>query len=276
MNAYLVSHNGLGDNLFMIGALNFLLRFYKNINFICKTKYYSNVILFFKDNPNIRVVKVNEKNIKDNIIKILKNNYRNNDILVCGCLRSRIKSKITNKAFLKHKIENKNYTINFDTINSENYSFIANFYRNIRLNLTIFYEYFSLPNSYESEELYKSVKNYRIIFIQLRSSNNKSLDIKGLLDKYLYDEKTILICNDKNLYNFNSNNPIITKKHEICSKFVFNKLIYYNDTIKNSDEIYIIDSCFTGIVLPYLKTGRLKARKVRIIRREMVSSVKLH
>ena len=38
MNAYLVSHNGLGDNLYMIGALNFIRQFYKNVFFLCKKK----------------------------------------------------------------------------------------------------------------------------------------------------------------------------------------------------------------------------------------------
>lgn len=36
MNAYLVSHNGLGDNLFMIGALRFLLKFYHKIFFYAR------------------------------------------------------------------------------------------------------------------------------------------------------------------------------------------------------------------------------------------------
>ena len=36
MNALLVSHNGLGDNLFMIGALHYLLKFYTNVFFIVK------------------------------------------------------------------------------------------------------------------------------------------------------------------------------------------------------------------------------------------------
>ena len=31
MNAYLVSHNGMGDNLYMVGALIFLLKYYDKI-----------------------------------------------------------------------------------------------------------------------------------------------------------------------------------------------------------------------------------------------------
>ena len=34
MNAYILSHNGLGDNLFMNGALRFISKFYNKIFFI--------------------------------------------------------------------------------------------------------------------------------------------------------------------------------------------------------------------------------------------------
>ena len=39
MIAYLVSHNGLGDNLYMIGALHYLLLFYDELFFLCKDIY---------------------------------------------------------------------------------------------------------------------------------------------------------------------------------------------------------------------------------------------
>jgi hypothetical protein len=55
------------------------------------------------------------------------------------------------------------------------------------------------------------------------------------------------------------------EKYYIAQKFIFNKLVNYVDTIKNSDEIYLIDSCFLGIVLPLLKTNQLKTKNVRII-----------
>ena len=108
MNCYLVSHNGLGDNLYMIGAIRFLLNFYEKIYFLCKNKYYSNVILFFSDNPNIICIPFNENNEVKDIKKILFPKYINNDILICGnCHTSYLKSKITNKNFLNYKIINK-------------------------------------------------------------------------------------------------------------------------------------------------------------------------
>jgi hypothetical protein len=276
MNAYLVSHNGMGDNLYMIGAIRFLLNFYEKIFFLCKNKYYPNIKLFFIDNPNIICVPFNESNEIDEIKKIIQNNYNVNDIFICGdIMKSFLKNKIkiTNKEFLNYKIINKNYKIDYDNLTTDNYSFIENFYKDINLNLTYFFEYFHIPSTQESLELYNTIKNYYIIFIQLKSSDGISLNISSLLSKYLYDSNTILICNDKNLYDINNKTNDIEIKFNLCKQFVYNKIINYNDVIKNSDEIYIIDSCFIGIILPYLKTNKLKANKIRIILRHNAQNI---
>jgi hypothetical protein len=272
MNAYLVSHNGMGDNLFMIGALHFLLKFYEKIYFLCKSKYYPNVSLFFLDNPNIICIHFNEDNETEEIKQIINANNEVNDIFICGfCHTSYLQSKITHPELVNYTHIDKNYTIDFDTLTTGNYNFIENFYRDINLNLTYFYEYFSLPATSESVELYNSVKTYYIVFIQLKSSDGRELNITKLLDKYLHDENTILLCNDKNLYDVADNE----KKYNLCKNFMYNKLVYYKDVIQNSDEIYIIDSCFIGIVLPYLKTNQLKASTVRIIRRDIANEIEL-
>lgn len=272
MDAYIVSHNGLGDNLFMLGGLNFIKNFYRNIYFLCKKCYYKNVILFFEADSNIKCVPFNVRKEKESIKKILKEKYEdvNNDIFICGFVhRKYLKSRINNRKFLDAKRLTKKYDIRFDTITKKGYWFIDNFYKNMKLNLAYFYEYFYLPESEESKKLYEMVKDYYIVFIQYKTSNNKKLNISNLLEKYLNDEKTLLICNDINLYSKEN------KKYSIAQKFVLNKIIYYLDVIKNSDEIYIIDSCFTGIVLPLLKTNKLKAKVVRIILRNLSEKFKL-
>jgi hypothetical protein len=178
---------------------------------------------------------------------------------------------------VNYKHIDKNYTVDFDTLTTGNYSFITDFYRDINLNLTYFYEYFYMPTTKEAIELYNKVKNYYIIFIQLKSSDGKELNIKNLLEKYLQDANTILLCNDKNLYDIQEQDKTAdTKiKYNICQNFMYNKLVHYKEVIQNSDEIYIIDSCFIGIVLPYLKTNKLKAKKVRIIRRDIADIIEL-
>ena len=272
MNAYFVSHNGMGDNIYMIGALRFLLNFYEKIYFLCKKKYYYNVSLFFIDTPCIICIPFNENNELNEIKNIIMKEYYNVniDVFICGYLHKNfLESKITNEKFLNYKILNKQYTIDFDTINSNNYKFIEDFYTDAKLNLTYFYEYFYLPSTKESIELYNRVSNYYIIFIQLMSSDGCKLNITNLIQKYINDDKVILICNDENLYNLEKN----VEKYDLCQKFVYNKIINYNDTIINSNEIYIIDSCFIGIVLPYLKTNKLKSKKVRIVLRDQVNNI---
>jgi hypothetical protein len=273
MNAYLVSHNGMGDNLYMVGALLFLLKYYDKIYFLCKSKYYSNIKLLFSENLNIICVPFDENDEYNNIRIIINNNYNDNDIFICGSHKRYLKSKITNNKFLNIEQIDKKYTIDFDTLTTHNYSFIENFYKDINLNLTHFYENFYLHSTKESLELYDSVKKYNIIFIQLTCSDGIKLNINNLLEKYLHDKNTILICNDCNLYDIDKKNINIEEKYNLCKNFIFNKIINYNDLIKNSDEIYIIDSCFIGIVLPYLKTKQLKAKKVKIILRNNVNNI---
>jgi len=266
MNAYLVCHNGLGDNLYMNGAINYIKQFYENIYFICKNKYYNNVQSFFHETSNVICLPIDENNEYYGIMNILTDKYKNekNDILVCGGHKDFFATRISNKAFLNHKLIDKNYTIDFSSITSKNYSFIEEFYKDINLNLTYFYEYFDLPSTEESKSLFDSVSNYYLVFIQYKSSDGRNLNISNLINKYINDEKVLLICNDLNVYDKNSN------QYFFAEKFVYNKIVNYVDTIKNCDEIYIIDSCFIGIILPFLKTNRLKTEKVSIILRDEI------
>lgn len=269
MYAYLISHNGLGDNLYMIGALRFLLSYYTSIYFICKRRNYANVVLFFSDEPRIVCVPYDDAigmEIRE-ITDAVRDKYDNPDcdILVAGEFhKSYLRSKITNPRFLEYIGVQSQHTIEYDTLTKTTYGFIESFYRDIRLNLAHFYDYFVLPQTAESRDLYSRVRHYYIVFIQYKCSDGRCLDITDLLAKYRGADNVLLISNDQNMYDFDKD-PV---KHELCQPFVYNKLVNYVDTIKNSDELYIIDSCFVGLVLPYLKTGQLKTNKVRIIRRD--------
>ena len=273
MNAYVVSHNGMGDNLYMIGGLRYLTSFYDKVYFICKQKYYSNINLFFSDEPKIICLPVhNEKECDE--IKTLYNNKFNDsndkdDLFVCGHRhKQNCTPRINNKSFSEHNRPDNKYNIDFDTITTRNYYFLLCFYSDLRLNIGIYFDYFKVPQTEESINLYNSIKHFeKIIFIQLKCSQGKCLNIQNLKDKYYDNEDTILICNDMNLYDKDSDNENIQKKYQLSSNFVFNKLVYYLDTIKNSDEIYIIDSCFVGMILPLVKTNQLKADPTRIILR---------
>ena len=270
MNAYLLSHNGLGDNLYMIGSVRFLLQYYKNIYFLCKDKYYNNVKLFYKNNDNVIIIPIDSKNEILSCTNILNESvYKKNDVLISGfCHKRYLKSKITNLKLLHRNPEKSKYKIDYDTLTSSNYRFIEDFYLDINLDLNIFFDYFKLPSTLESKKYYNKLLNYdKIIFIHSKASN-KRLNFSNLFNKNVNKENTIMICADHNIYTSTKNlNEKQKEKFDICNDIVNIPLIYYIDIITNCDEIYIIDSCFTGIVLPLLKTQKLKAEKIRIIER---------
>jgi len=278
MNVYVLSHNGIGDNFFMIGALNFLDKFYDNVFLICKARNNKHIAPFLIS-PSVNTVPLlldarDGFNERENLTKFFNSNKHNHeyDLFVCGGHKSTFKSRITNKEFLNCKKLDESYTIGYDTLNCKNYKFIKNFYNDMGLNLTHFYEFWHVSSTEESIRLFKLIDKYYIVFIQYKSSDNKVLNITNLVNKYINKSGTILICNDKNLYEGGDQT---NEKYKIAKLFVYNKFINYIDTIKNSDEIYIIDSSFTGIVLPLLKTNRLKAKIVRIIRRNIKKCVLL-
>jgi hypothetical protein len=49
--AYLLTYNGLGDYITMIGALNFLSNYYQHIYMICRIGSIENMKLFLPDKP---------------------------------------------------------------------------------------------------------------------------------------------------------------------------------------------------------------------------------
>ena len=253
MEAYFLSHNGLGDNITSIGAIRFLLKYYNKIHFLCKDMYSTNVELLFS-NLNVNIITFDKNNESYECKKILepKFNDKNIDIFICGCHKNYLQSKITNKLLLEYKSNNKNYTIK--------YNFIENFYKDINLDLSIYFEYFDIPLSEKSTELYHRIKKYNIVFIHTKSSN-RTININHLINDYMNDDNTIIICVNENIYNIDHS------KYLIAEKFVNLLVTYYINIILNANIIHVIDSCFACIILPLKETNKLNAKIVNIIER---------
>ena len=254
MNAYLVSHNGLGDNLYMVGALRFLAPYYKTLFFLCKDIYLANVERFFTG-TNIRCLAFNSRDEYADIRRILAGAV--GDVFVCGpCHKHYLRGRVTTQI----ECAPSKYTIDHDQLTSKNYSFIEGFYRDAGLTLTHCFDYFSLPRTQGAADMWARASGFHTIFVQLKASDGRRLDISRLRER-LTEEGVLVACNDENLY------PPISEKFALAQTFVFQPIVHYTDLIQNCAEIYIIDSCFIGLVLPYLKTGRLKATTVRIVLR---------
>ena len=273
--AYYLSHNGLGDLIISTSAVRFLLNYYNRVHLLCSHIHHEQMKLILIDEPRIILIpiKMNAENIIfKNCYDVLKHAFPTCDMYICGGFTKLFISIIRNEYINTYVPNNELYNLRYDTLTDENSKFIYEYYNTINLDLRIYYEYFTIKSTIQSRELYNSVKDYkRVIFTQIKCSGSEQLNIDGVKSKYLNDDDAIILCNDENLYD-EATNPT---KYNICQRFVKNNVAWYIDTILNCNEIYIIDSCFMAILLPLVKTNRLKADIVRIIKRELVNEILL-
>ena len=258
MNALLLSHNGLGDNITMIGLVNFLLKYYDNVYFLCKDIHKSNVELFFQDKP---VIVVPFDGLKENeeCAQIIEESSKieTNDIFICGFAHDHLKKyrRIRNKDLLEYKPNDKNYEIK--------YKWIENFYKDARADNSIYYQYFDIPTI--SSPQTRTILENNIIFAHTKSSTT-DIQIDDVITKYQNDDHTIIICANRNVY------PIDHAKYETANQYVNIPIVHYTDIIKRASEIHIVDSCFSCIVYPLQQMNCLLATTVVIYDRPALHS----
>tara|TARA_B110000093_G_C12931551_1_gene393781 strand:+ start:111 stop:881 length:771 start_codon:yes stop_codon:yes gene_type:complete len=247
-SAYILSHNGLGDNITMIGAINYLLLHYNNVYLLCKDKYESNVKLLI-NNKNVIIIPFDHINEESSCKNIITNVYSNDytDVFICGVHKNYLKSKITNPSILNYNKNNK-YNIKWEHIKT--------FYQDMNLDLSIYYEYFDINSTEKSIALYEKIKDINIIFCHTQSST-KTISLSENIKTYINDNKYIIICANENVYNKNH------AHFEVANKFINIPVAEYIDVIKNACEIFIIDSCFSCIINPLSELNKLNTKKIK-------------
>jgi len=115
MNAYLLSHNGLENNITMVCAINFLLKYYDQVFFLCKDTNKENIAAFFPDKPVI-VIPFAESDEFTQPAQIIEqaNTNPTNGIFVCGFAHKHIARyrRINNPKFLEYKPNDKTTKLN--------------------------------------------------------------------------------------------------------------------------------------------------------------------
>ena len=252
--AYFLSHNGLGDNILSISALNYLSKYYEKIYFLCKDKYIHHIRYVFKTNNNIVPISFNSNNEFQECYNILKDKYDIADIFICGDHKRYLRSKITHPLLINYKIDDKNIHVYI--------IIIKQFYHDINLDVSIFVDYFYINTDEEIKELYKCISIYKIIFMHTEGSN-KTVDLDYLVWAKLYKDEYLIICANKNMYNLDD------KKYDLAQKYIkLPTIIHYYDIILNADEIYVIDSCMSSIVIGLELSNKLKASKIGVYSRD--------
>lgn len=240
MDVTILCHSGLGDNIAMIGAINYLLEIYNNIYFICKESHLNNLRIIYS-NPRIFLIPFkpeNEYYARFDIL-ILRYNIKNMDILISGSYHKKnFRSKIKNPKMF-NIVKNNDYHIN------NRFSFIKEFYEDINLDLYIFYNYFKINSTDVSISLYNDIKKYNIIFLHSQTSNCQ-IDLIEYINKYIVLDDHIIICPNKNIYTKNNS------KYKLSELYINLLVPYYIDIIYNSKYIYVVDSCFSTIILPLI------------------------
>jgi hypothetical protein len=154
---------------------------------------------------------------------------------------------------LEYKSNDKQYTLRW--------VHIQDFYKNIGLDLSIYYEYFDIPSV--STPISNITEEYNIIFAHTKASD-REIQIPDVIAKYTDDENTIIICANRNVY------PTNHSKYQLANQYINIPIAHYIDIIKQATEIHVIDSCFSCIVYPLQQTNRLSAKTVKIYDREPI------
>jgi hypothetical protein len=253
--AYFLSHNGLGDNINNIGAIRYLLDgYYDEIYFICKEVNLSNLQLLYPS--RVHFITVNSQDEMNEYRRILAPIYsmEKTDILVSGPqLRVFYQSKITNQKLLTRK-KMRCYWI------QQPFDFIREFYEDIYLDLGIYYNFFQIDDSPTSLSLYDEIKQYNVIFAHAQSSNGP-IDLTDTLRPLIHNDSNMVICADHNMYDLNGIH------YALAEKYVNRPLVDYITIINHASHIYVVDSCFSAIVIPLLNMGKLNTVECRIFNR---------
>lgn len=229
--AFVLSHLGLGDNITSISAVRYLSTQYDEVYVVCKNKNKKNVEMFYNDDPDIKIISVENDN---HISPKLGFNYQ--EFL-----------KITNGMDLYLSGAHLFYK---QQSGYDNLPF--NFYKDFGLDNNIFWKYFHINIPNKSEELYNIVKANNILFIHNTCSTGIVFEIDKIINLLNIDKDKYLIINpNKNVYEINDN------KYTLANYFVNEPLNHYVNTIINSDYIIVSDSSIfcLALQLPILSTN---------------------
>jgi hypothetical protein len=282
-SAYIYSHNGLGDNVAMNGAVHFLTDYYDKIFFLCKDTYIRQIEYLYKDYDNITVVGFPANNEYDYCKNFLKSKYKLSDIFICGNHKNYIESKITHPEIIKFRKDyngnydeypsysryNGNHNNNIKLILPEFYWFIEMFYFDIGIPISIFFNNFKLSYNDEAMNLYNNISQYKIFFLHTSTSINYNfIDLSYYFDKYLNNDDYIFICVNKNYYD------IFDTKYNIANQYLnLPTIFHYTEIMKNAYSIHISDSSISCLLLPLLKSSQIKTSDVNIYDRNTFNKI---
>jgi hypothetical protein len=252
MECFVLSHNGLGDNILMVGALNYLSKFYKNVFFLCKDTNIHHMNFIFK-NTNIFSVGFDSKKEYSDCFEILKDKYSTFDVFISGCHKSYLKTRKRFRFPLNHVHQN--------IFIPSHYNFGADFYRDIDLNPSIMISNFQINISDEVIQLYNNISKYKIIFLHTESSQTV-IDLNHIITRFILESDYLLLCPNTNLYHEHH------EKYSLANKYIkLPTIFHYTEIIKNAEELHMVDSSISCLSLCLNLSRQTLCKKLQIYNR---------
>lgn len=253
-NAYFLSHNGIGDNILVNGALQYLSKHYNKIYFLCKDVNLHH-IKYMYDNTNIVPVPFDSTDENKNCYDILHDKYDTNDIFISGFHKSYLQTKKV--IIFKEDSRDEDNRENFLP---SRFNFAIDFYKDINLNPFFMIKYFSINITDEIMDLYNTISNYKIIFLHGKSTES-TINFEHIIDKYIDLNEYLIISVNKNIYDEN----IHKYKYNIANKYIkLPTIIHYSQILIKSEELYMIDSCISCLALCFKLNGKLLSTNFHI------------
>jgi hypothetical protein len=281
-SAVVFSHNGLGDNVVMNGAIHFLTEYYDTIYFICKKVHYEHINFLYNDYPNIVVVpfifppEFMSQYECLNCKKIIDQHFTHSDVFICGYHKKYLESRVTQPHLLRIRENMQKKLSEYPSYNRDKiiydgplnvphfYWFIEMFYCDIGIPVSVFFDRFKYPSDNSIIKLYNNISQFKIIFLHTSSSSkNNYIDISSCKNTYLNDDDYLFVCCNQNFYD-----PV-HPKFSLANQYInLPTIFHYIEVIKNAAIIYLTDSCISCMVLPLIRSGEIKTRDIHIFNRE--------
>jgi len=221
-------HLGLGDIIMMNGGIRYLRTKYDYVLVVCLDKFVHNFENIYRDDNNIKPYIINED---------LNPQKKKNEFISIIHQMEKDKYEILLGGRYKHRKE-KGWSFIYD--------YPLSMYDDMNIPNNVFYDYFKIHIPQESEDLYNAIliitNNY--IFVHQSAGRGGDNSKYNFIEKYNIDiNETLVIDPDNNLYEKGD------KFYELCDKFIKLPLNYYYHIMKNSNKLYLIDSCYHAMAM---------------------------
>ena len=208
------SHLGLGDQIILSGAINYLSEKYRKIYLISYEKFKNSMLSLYNNNPSIEMIFLPES-----FNQLTQDKLEIEEFVIDY-------GRKNNLEILKVGYENQIKRLRF----------YESFYKQLKLDYQISYDYFSVNSDKKMvEKLSSHLKNYFEINGSFKLIHNEHSS--GFVDlKNINDQNNIFVTRDSDPYN---------------------NLFLYEGLIKNATEIHCINSSFAHLVDRLNTTGKL-------------------